>query len=243
MKFSQITETGLIRENNEDSLLVCPDLGLFAVADGMGGHSAGEVASKETVEYLEKNIRSLMKENIDPENIILKAMQNTNRFVYDISKLKLNWRGMGTTVTACFIPVFFPGEDNNIFIAHVGDSRAYLMKNRRIIQVTSDHSLVGEMLKNGSITEETAHDHPKRNILTKAIGISKHISIDLHNISVSSGNKILLCTDGLTNHVKNFEINEIVLKFQDVEGAAKKLVDTALSRGGTDNISVILIEV
>ncbi|MCD5405905.1 MAG: Stp1/IreP family PP2C-type Ser/Thr phosphatase [Desulfotomaculum sp.] len=248
MKFAQITETGIVRENNEDSLLVCPDIGLFAVADGMGGHRAGDVASREALKYLEKQVRLLIERKDELRNILSEAMHRTNQFIYNMAKSEPKWHGMGTTITTCFIPEALKtskrSQDNasSVFIAHVGDSRAYLIMDNGIVQITSDHSLIEEMLRDGIITEDIARVHPARNVLTKAIGILETVNVDLYEVLVFRGNKILLCTDGLTGHVQCSEINEIVLEFRNIDDAAKKLVEIALKRGGTDNISVILIE-
>ncbi|MBM7855746.1 protein phosphatase [Desulfohalotomaculum tongense] len=237
MRWSQITEVGLVRPDNEDNLLICADIGLFVVADGMGGHQAGEVASREALLCLEEQVRKMLPEAGDRGQMMIQAMHRANKHVYDLASKNAGLHGMGTTVTACLL------GDKEVLVAHVGDSRAYLLRDNKITQVTDDHSLVGELVKNGSITEELAQIHPKRNILTQAVGVLPSIDVDLYRIPLHKDDKLLLCTDGLTNHLKGSEINEIVNNSRDLNDAVKKLANAALEQGGTDNVSIILIEI
>lgn len=242
MKWSQITEVGLVRANNEDSLLICSDLGLFMIADGMGGHQAGEVASREALLYLEKQVRLLLAQITGWEQIMLAAMQNTNQYIYNLANQKVKWYGMGTTVTVCWLQKY-DNRYGEVLLAHVGDSRAYLIRAATITQITEDHSLVGELIKNGSITVESSRDHPRQNVLTQAIGVLPGVDVALYQVSLDAGDKILLCTDGLTKHLPNRAINKIVHSTITPDEAVKKLANAALEQGGTDNVSVILIEV
>ena len=251
MRWSQITEVGLVRADNEDSLLICSDIGLFVVADGMGGHQAGEVASREALKYLEKQVRLILAQTNKWEQVMLDAMQKTNEHIYAMANQEIKWRGMGTTVTACLLQdpeskksgLNHSQGSGEVLVAHVGDSRAYVIRDDTIIQVTNDHSLVGELVKNGSITEELAHIHPKRNVLTQAIGVFPSVDVDLYKVPLYPGDRLLLCTDGLTNHLQRGEINKIVYSVKTPDEAVKKLANSALEQGGTDNVSVILIEV
>ncbi|MTI79808.1 MAG: Stp1/IreP family PP2C-type Ser/Thr phosphatase [Firmicutes bacterium] len=237
MQWSQITEVGLVRPENEDNLLVCEDIGLFVVADGMGGHRAGEVASREALLALEKELRQMINREVQIDQAMVDAMKNANKHVYKMASKDADLNGMGTTVTACLV------QEKEVLMAHVGDSRTYLMRDNQIIQVTDDHSLVGELIKNGTITEELAQIHPQRNVLTQAVGVSSDIDVDIYKVPLYKGDKLLLCTDGLTNHVKGIEIFSIVNSADNVAAAVKELANAALDQGGTDNVSIILIEI
>lgn len=235
MRWGQITEVGLVRPNNEDSLLICPDIGLFVVADGMGGHRAGEVASRKALAIFEQQLRARLAENTDIKQAMLQGVDEVNRQIYQISLQDSALQGMGTTITACLV------QEHRALVAHVGDSRAYLIRNKEVSQITNDHSLVGELVKSGSITEELAQVHPRRNVLTQAVGVTNTVDIDLYTVPLLKDDQILLCTDGLTNHVKRDEIFNIIENIVDPQQAVKKLANTALEQGGTDNITIILI--
>lgn len=237
MRWSQITEVGLVRPGNEDSLLACPEIGLFAVADGMGGHRAGEVASGQALMYIEQHIRREISRADDMARLMKDAIEQSNLTVYHMAGQNAALQGMGTTVTACLI------QSNEVIVAHVGDSRAYLLRDNDIFQVTNDHSLVGELIKNGSITEDLAQVHPKRNILTQAVGVLPQVDVDLYCLPLFKGDRLLLCTDGLTNHLTGTDIQKFVYTADTPDKAVKDLADYALNQGGTDNVSVILIEV
>lgn len=237
MKWSQITEVGLVRPGNEDSLLISPDLGFFMLADGMGGHNAGEVASQQALKYLEQKVRMLLPKADDVGKMLVEALQETNAFLYQMACQDSELEGMGTTVTACLV------QNNEALIVHVGDSRAYLLKGDSITQITQDHSLVGELVKNGDISEELAQVHPRRNVLTQAVGVFPEVSADLYRLQLQRGDLILLCTDGLTNHLNRLQIQNIVSDASSLEQAVRNLTAAALEQGGTDNISIILIEV
>lgn len=237
MKWGQITEVGLVRQNNEDSLLICPDIGLFTVADGMGGHRAGEVASHKALVIFEQELRKHLAENMDIKEALVQGVREVNKQIYQLSLQKPELKGMGTTVTACLL------QNRQAFLVHVGDSRAYLLRDNEVTQITNDHSLVGELVKSGSITEELAQVHPRRNVLTQAVGVTDTVEIDLHTVSLMKGDQILLCTDGLTNHVKREEISEIIKDIPDPQQAVHELANRALAQGGTDNITIILINI
>ncbi|MEW6696051.1 MAG: Stp1/IreP family PP2C-type Ser/Thr phosphatase [Bacillota bacterium] len=236
MKWSQITDVGRVRAGNEDSLCACPDIGLFAVADGMGGHKAGEIASSTALGYLEENLREILPGTQDIPDALLRILEDANLRVYRLSDRYDQYRGMGTTITAGLFQKY------DLVIAHIGDSRAYLIRGGEIVQLTEDHSLVGEMLRCGGITEEQAINHPQRNVLTRAMGTAPTAKIDLYTHRLSPGDKILLCTDGLINHLRPEEIQDIVQGEHDLDSCLKILLDTALERGGLDNITMILVE-
>ncbi|SHE35940.1 Stp1/IreP family PP2C-type Ser/Thr phosphatase [Desulforamulus putei] len=236
MKWSQITDVGRVRAGNEDSLCACPDIGLFAVADGMGGHKAGEIASSTALNYLAENLREVLPGTRDIQSSLLRILEEANLRVYRLSTEFEQYRGMGTTVTAGV----FMGY--HLVIAHIGDSRAYLVRGNEITQLTEDHSLVGEMLRYGGITEEQALNHPQRNVLTRAMGTAPSVKFDIYTQNLLPGDKILFCSDGLVNHLRPEEIKEIITSQRDLDLTVKILLDTALERGGLDNITMILVE-
>lgn len=227
------SDTGNIRMLNEDfaAYLANDLLKLFVVADGMGGHNAGEVASKMAVDsvlnYFEE-IKTIEK------GMLKESVQKANNEIYRYSKNVFECIGMGTTLTACLI------TENFIEIANVGDSSCLGLNSSKIKKITKDHSLVQELVDSGSLTEEEALSHPKRNIITRAIGTCENVEIDLYEIEKEVYDKFLLCTDGLTNEVERKEVLSIVNESEDYSEACEKLVTLAKSRGGRDNITVLL---
>lgn len=237
MKWSQKTDVGKVRSGNEDSMCACPDIGLFAVADGMGGHKAGEIASSTALTYLEENLRDALKTSPDVAVTLQRIMQEANYRVYRLSSEYTEYKGMGTTVTAGLI------IEKDLYLAHIGDSRAYLLRGDTISQLTDDHSLVAEMLRCGGITEEQAQNHPQRNVLTRAMGTAPTIKFDFYQIKLQSRDKILFCTDGLINHLKPEEIRLIAQSQPVLDNCLDALLDIALERGGLDNIAMVLVEI
>ncbi|WP_378952148.1 Stp1/IreP family PP2C-type Ser/Thr phosphatase [Pelosinus sp. sgz500959] len=230
-----MSDIGLVRATNEDSY-ICEPPHLFVVADGMGGHLAGEIASKLAVTTISRYI----KENdgkFKDEELLRQAMTQANTSVYQLSLSKEEFNGMGTTVTAVYM------ENNKIFWGHVGDSRIYLLRNGEFSQITNDHSLVWELVQSGNITKEEAKIHPKRNMLTRAVGTSCLIKIDTGVIALESEDIILMCTDGLTNMVSHQDIYNLLKNSQDdLECITNQLVVNAKNAGGSDNITVILLK-
>lgn len=234
--------TGLKRSNNEDAFYICNENcildNLYIIADGMGGHKAGEVASSIAInafnKYLSESICKPVNESAILD-IMVDAIQTSNKEIYKISEENPEFLGMGTTFDAAVVC------KNKIFIAHVGDSRVYIMREKKLFQVTKDHSLVMEMVKNGEITMEEALVHPNRNIITRALGTKNDIEIDTFIENINDVDIILMCTDGLTNMIKDSEIENILNLEKSVEEKLEILVDTANNNGGLDNISVILI--
>ncbi|HBC92965.1 MAG TPA: Stp1/IreP family PP2C-type Ser/Thr phosphatase [Pelotomaculum sp.] len=236
MRWAQLTDRGLVRSLNEDSLCVSPEIGLFAVADGMGGHLAGEVASATALQMLEQDLSKRLQNGEFPQHALVNAVQGANRKIFELAGSNQQWAGMGTTLTACL------KREEVIYIAQVGDSRAYLLRESRIVQLTEDHSLVRELVKNGELTEEQALQHPQRNVLTRALGTAPSLTVDLYLHKVGPGDLLLLCTDGLTGYLRPEEILFTVRTSPDLDTAVRVLVDKALGAGGKDNITVILLE-
>ncbi len=235
MRWAQITDHGMVRAVNEDSLCVAPTIGLFAVADGMGGHRAGEIASSMTLKLLEENLGQRLKTGENPAEALVNSVKQTNRAVYEMAGQNPEWTGMGTTVTACL------WQGDRLFLAQVGDSRAYLLRGGDIIQLTEDHSLVQELLKSGGITEEQAISHPQRNVLTRAVGTGPFLTVDLYRVDVVPGDLLLLCTDGLTEHLGADDILFTVLNSPDLDTALQNLLKKSLQSGGSDNITAVLV--
>lgn len=236
MRWAQVTDTGLIRALNEDSLCVSTDIGLFAVADGMGGHRAGEVASGMTLQLLERELGKRLKEGEKPENALIDSIKEANRTIFELSGQNPEYTGMGTTVTACL------KQGEEIFVAQVGDSRAYLLRDDEIIRLTEDHSLVQELVKNGGITEEQAFAHPQRNVLTRALGTELSLVVDLYRVGVIPGDLLLLCTDGLTGYLRPDDLLFIIRSSPDLDEAVHNLLEKALQSGGADNVTIVLVE-
>jgi len=229
------SDIGLVRGVNEDSY-ICEPPHLFAVADGMGGHAAGEIASNLAI----TKINSYIQENGHHEKsqqFLEKAIVEANTAIYQLAQSKDEYNGMGTTVTAIYI------DGNKIYWAQVGDSRLYLLRNEEFIQITDDHSLVWELVQSGNMTKEEALIHPKRNMLTRAVGTSASLKIDTGIISWEIDDILLLCTDGLTNMVSEQQIyNHINNRHGDVRAIIDELVVQANHAGGSDNITAILIK-
>lgn len=237
MRWAQLTDIGLVRSLNEDSLCVSPEIGLFAVADGMGGHLAGEVASATALQILEQELAKRLQKGEFPEHALVAAVQEANRQIFELSSQNQHLSGMGTTITACL------KRGGNIYIAQVGDSRAYLLRESLILQLTEDHSLVRELVRKGGLTEEQALHHPQRNVLTRALGTAPNVNVDSYHHEVSPGDLLLLCTDGLTAYLRPDEIMRTIRTAPGLDSAARSLVDKALGAGGKDNITVILLEI
>ncbi|MFZ5641143.1 MAG: Stp1/IreP family PP2C-type Ser/Thr phosphatase [Bacillota bacterium] len=235
MKWSKVSHIGLVRKTNEDNSLVCEDLQLLAVADGMGGHQAGEVASRLALEtiaaYVTRNNGAI---TANPGAVLQKALAEANKKIYQQARQEPIYHGMGTTITAAFLT---PGK---VHLAHVGDSRAYLIHDGEIRLVTNDHSLVNELVKNGGITVDEANRHPHRNVLTRAVGSAPGVDVDLYEEAVVPGDILVLCTDGLSNLLSPDEIKDTVTAAATLDEGAAGLIDRALAGGGSDNITVIL---
>ncbi len=229
MRVGAATDKGKVRQTNEDAYCVLPSL--FAVADGMGGHEAGEVASSLVIQTLEH----FLYDDNDPGESLRQAVETANEKIYALSHSNERYRGMGTTVTAAKV------REDQVYIVHVGDSRAYHISDGAIHQVTADHSVVGELKRSGSITEDEAMFHPQRNLLTRAVGTEPNVEVDLIEFRARLDDALVLCTDGLTSLVSAEEIREVVERYDQPQAAAEALVRMANERGGPDNISVIVV--
>ncbi|MFB3739822.1 MAG: Stp1/IreP family PP2C-type Ser/Thr phosphatase [Candidatus Velamenicoccus archaeovorus] len=222
------TDIGMVRERNEDSYLM--EDPLFAVADGMGGHLGGEVASRLAVETLEQLFRR-------QEGVLADQVQEANRAVFERSILDRSVSGMGTTLTVAI------AEGDRIHLAHVGDSRAYLFREGVLRLLTEDHTLVHRMVQEGEITEQEAEVHPQRNILTRVIGVDLWVDVDEDVVEIRPGDRLLLCTDGLTGMLREEQIRDVLASGLDPDATARELVRLANDAGGVDNITVVLLDV
>lgn len=235
------SDIGLVRQTNQDSFSVrkIRDDAVWAiVCDGMGGASGGNVASSEAVKSIIEQIESRnIPENISGEELssfMTNAVKQANRYVFEMAQNNYELNGMGTTCEFVFV------INGRVHIAHVGDSRTYLIRNKRIIQITEDHSFVQEMVKQGQITQEEAEKHPNKNIITRAVGVSDAVDVDYIETDFEQGDIILTCTDGLSNMVSAAEMLSIISE-TDGKTAVEKLVEKAVSEGGFDNITVTAI--
>jgi PPM family protein phosphatase len=223
------TDTGRKRRRNEDALVCEPPL--FAIADGMGGAKAGEVASRLAAETLrEQELGDLSA----PEQTV-ELIREANRRVFAYSSENASARGMGTTMTVALV------EENKVTIGHVGDSRAYLLRDEQLTQLTQDHSLVAELVRSGRLSAEEAESHPRRSVITRALGTDSEVEVDVFSLQGQDRDIYLLCSDGLTSMVSDDEIASLLSASRDdLDEATRKLVDAANQAGGEDNISVVL---
>ena len=242
MKAAAGTDRGLVREINEDSYnLIAGDEGspcAFIIADGMGGHSCGEIASRMAVDYISGVItgdsaRLLSAENREDE--LRRLVLEANTMVYHQSLEQPETKGMGTTLTMALV------EKEIVTAAHVGDSRLYLIRSGEIRQLTEDHSYIEEMVKKGSMTRKEAENHPRKNVITRAVGCSEELEVDTLSITMKLGDILIFCTDGLTNMIGEDEIADTVQR-NDPEAACQLLIKAANRQGGEDNITVIVIK-
>lgn len=243
-KFGVMTDVGKVRAHNEDNFYVAEDMGLFMVADGLGGQKAGEVASRMAIETMKRYMNNkenplkgkYHKEFSQDTNRILSGIRLANSEIYKAGQRDLEHQGMGTTISSVLI------NRDVMTLAHVGDSRIYRIRGRHLEQLTKDHSIVEEQLKQGIITEEEAEKSNYKSIITRALGAKETIRIDVDEEVLLDHDRILLCTDGLTDMVKEDDIVRIVLNNEDdPQKACKELVDKANGVGGMDNITVILL--
>lgn len=228
-------DIGLVRQKNEDSILIRSDLGLYAVADGMGGHAGGEVASRLTLETLESAVADV---ELPPETTPLREIAaEAHRRVLERATRESTLRGMGTTLSAILV-----GPDH-LQMAHVGDSRIYRLRGGELIQLSKDHSLVADKVRAGLLSFEEAQMSPYRNILTRALGTQTRIEIDFEQFEMQSGDRYLLCSDGLWSHVDDGMLCFLLQSEEAPTEVCAQLVSQALEQGGRDNISVILVEI
>ena len=246
VSFSARSDLGLKRKINEDSFLADDDMGLFMVLDGIGGHLAGEVASNLGLNTIKENVRRTLTDkrfagnkNLSREAQILNdSLLLANKVIQEAANSQHEYLGMGTTVASLLL-----GE-NNIAIAHAGDSRIYLIRENSIKQLTEDHSWVVVQLKRGIITAEEARKSEMKNIITRALGAEKLLSPSINELIPFDNDLFLICSDGLTDLISDEEILEIIIKSRhDLNHAVQKLIDKANEKGGKDNITVILVNI
>lgn len=239
-----LSDKGLSRTNNEDSFYVNEDLGLLVVADGMGGHSAGEVASRMAVEALSGYIRKSCaggeplfgppdSGRSGASNRLVSGIRFANRVVCEAAKNDPSWKGMGTTIVAALV------DGNRVSIAHAGDSRAYLVRSGKISQLTDDHSVVAEQVRLGLLSKEEAEVSEKRNLITRALGSDEALEVDVTEIDLMDGDRLLLCSDGLSTMVADDEVLMIIASDNAPESACARLVEVANNNGGRDNITAV----
>ena len=234
LKWGASTDVGMVRQQNEDSFLA--EETLFVVADGMGGHNAGEVASALAVTTLKAGARL----GIDTTEDFRELVQQANSAIYTASLDDSTQSGMGTTVTALSI---VEGEEPRVLVANVGDSRAYLWRSGALSRLSVDHSYVQELVNEGIITPEAARVHPRRNIVTRALGIDRSVMVDVFTHFVRTGDRIVLCSDGLVDEVADTEIAKVLGQHTDPQETAEALVMVANTNGGRDNTTVIVVDV
>lgn len=233
------SDIGKVRTNNEDSIFVSNEKigslpNLYIVADGMGGHNAGEVASSLAIDFFIKFINNY-KGNMTIETALLQGAKTANREVYTLSVENVTQSGMGTTFTVCVV------DNERLYFAHIGDSRLYLVSKSGIAQISEDHTFVNEMFKSGELTQSQAQNHPRRNMLTRALGTEDDTEVDIGCMAISEEQSILICSDGLTNMLSDKEIFKLMNEETDNSVRISKLIETANNNGGFDNISVIII--
>ena len=233
------TDTGNLRDQNEDSHIA--EQGLFAVADGMGGHNAGEVASAMAI----KHLRSIALSGVSSAEAFAQMVRDLNSDIYAAATSSTDQRGMGTTLTAAALleSVGDVDQPSQIVIANVGDSRTYLLRSGELRQMSVDHSYVQELVTEGLLTVDEARTHPRRNIVTRALGIDAQVSVDTWTIPMFEGDRFMLCSDGLVDEVPLDEITEMMLEHSTPQHVAERLVAAAKQHGGRDNITVIVMDV
>lgn len=228
-ELASATDVGRVRSENQDLDLLAPPL--FAVADGMGGHRGGATAARMAVDALRD-----VGGTADPADL-LTALQHANRDIVEVATGDPALEGMGTTMTAALL------EAGVLYLVHVGDSRAYLIRAGQITQLTDDHSVVAEMVRRGALSEADAETHPARHVITRALGADAEVQVDARRVELATGDVVLLCTDGLSGPVGDPDILTAVESFGTLEEAARGLVERANAAGGPDNVTVVLARV
>lgn len=225
------TDIGLVRQTNEDSY-ICIHPHTYIVADGMGGHAAGEVASNILIE----TAQDILKDDVVySTNLLADTILKANAAILSCIEKKPEYAGMGTTAT------MFHYDGNKGIWAHVGDSRIYLLRDGVLQQLTRDHSLVSDMVAQGTITQAEAENHPRKNILLRAVGVEENLMVDTGQLFLEKGDRILLCTDGLSNMLTDADMQNIICDYKGHADKAQELVNAALAAGGLDNVTAIVV--
>ena len=241
MRITGQTHIGLVRQNNQDALdygTLSNELCYAVVCDGMGGANGGNIASRIAVDVISGRIKENLRDDRPHgavEHLLESAMAAANIGVFDRAKAEPELSGMGTTVVAVVV------SGNNAYISHVGDSRLYHLRQGELKAITRDHSVVQELVESGQITEEQARSHPRRNYITRALGVTENEAGEFDELELLAGDRLLLCTDGLTNMVPHEQMRQI-LNDEPTEAAVERLLQAALDGGGTDNITVLLMD-
>ena len=236
-----LSDVGCIRELNEDCYCICgfgdnSERGFCILADGMGGHNAGEVASQNAVKLIAEEMNRLLESGEkERPGQLSRAVSAANTGVYTMASENPIHRGMGTTVVTAFI------DDGTAYVANVGDSRAYAVRDDEIVQITTDHSVVSELVMRGTITKEEARLHPQKNIITRAVGTDKSVRTDIFEYNYSPGDVMIICSDGLSTMLDDNRILEIIKSKKTSEDTVNSLIAAAKDEGGLDNITVICI--
>lgn len=237
MAMAALSDRGKVRPINEDSFcLPNGQMYLALVADGMGGHQAGEVASDMAASILSELAAKRGGKDISVKTAV-SWVRKANAAIYASAQANPAQRGMGTTLTFLYF------MHQRVMLGHVGDSRCYRLRDGQLTQLSTDHSLVQELVRNGTITQEEARNHPYKNIITRALGADEQVQVDAHDLQLSRSDVFLLCSDGLTDYLTDEELQDILLEQEtDLQQKARKMVDIALERGGRDNITVLLLD-
>lgn len=241
MEYFYLTDPGKVRDHNEDSVVICKndnDEILMAVADGMGGHKAGEVASSIAITHIGKRFRELgsVGNKEDAFHFFKDAVSEANVLIYKYTEEHPESTGMGTTIVMALI------TKDYLLFGNIGDSSGFVLKNGKLHKVTVDHTLVNLLVKSGELTEEEAKNHPRKNVLMKALGAQTTVEMDIFDVEKDIDG-ILLCSDGLTNMLDTTQINKVLNENLDIEEKVQKLIYKSNNRGGSDNISVALLEI
>lgn len=242
-----LTDRGMVRAGNEDSMLLDEQIGLFAVADGMGGHKSGEVASRMAVDVLHDYITRVRAGSDSfigsydagfsrEANLLASGIRLANRAVFEAAASSPELDGMGTTIVAILVNAGHTG------IAHAGDSRLYLHRDRQLRQITADHSVVAEQQRAGIITEEEAASSTKKNIITRALGQWENLDIEIQDLELVDGDRLLLCSDGLNGMVSDAEIAALLNAYPERQAACTALIEVANDYGGRDNVTAVLVD-
>jgi protein phosphatase len=242
LSYYGLTDVGHVRKNNEDVFLSLHEYGFFALADGMGGHNAGEVAAEEAVRFVGASIEELFVSNEREWNIFdlssfnKLCIENANSWVHHLGQKKKGHSGMGTTLCTLLF------HERSLIYGHVGDSRIYRFRAGLLEQLTLDHSLTNQLIETGQVSKEKSQDLPYKNILTRAIGTQMDVEAEIHIAPVSPHDIYLMCSDGLTDQVSDDEITEILKAAGNIESATTRLVEKAKERGGLDNVTVVIVK-
>jgi protein phosphatase len=241
------TDVGRVRKGNEDALLVLQRSNLYVVADGVGGHNSGEVASRKAVNTIEEFVAENpieVSENMDGkyrhnwfESYFLRCFQKVNSEIISISQQEPDKAGMATTAVLAYV------DESMLYLTNIGDSRAYMVRDGEITQLTEDHSLINKLIQAGALTRTEAEDHPDKNMITRALGAETNVEPDFYHFELHDKDRVVLCTDGLHGELSDEEICGIIKQESDLNMACKKLVRAANERGGHDNTTIICLEV